>query len=237
MFSDLQSIYQGFAQGRNLPLVRTNDNRFTKENRFTYVYYQDGLPSAYVVYSTSKELCVNHYENTLLTVREMAYTSPDALREIFSFLRMFEGEFDQIELGDASLCPEAELLLEHCTHTSYRTVPDLMARVLNTEKMLASNPYPKKEGAFSLRVEDNLPTVAGSFRVEFGGGDCRVTRLEPSAPVDLVLTVGTFTQLIYGYRQINAETARYVNGAELLNDCEDFFRAFPKRACGIFEHF
>ena len=54
--------------------------------------------------------------------------------------------------------------------TRYDIHPDIMARILNTEAMLRVNAYPTERGIFTLRVEDWLPDVAGTFRVEYENG-------------------------------------------------------------------
>ena len=93
---DMLKIYNEFSLGRNLLLPRTDNSFYTGGGRQTYIYYGGGEPAGYVVLSGTKSLYVNHYTDTVLTVKELAYTSPDALRAIFSFLRMFEGEYDRI---------------------------------------------------------------------------------------------------------------------------------------------
>ena len=242
--NDMLYIYREFAKGRNL-LIQRFDNKFYGTEcgdsdgiRRRYICYDDnGVPMAYIIYTIHKEFYVSHVTNTRLTVNEMAYTSPEALREIFSFLRMYEGECDMIKMPDFSLYGECELLLKNYTHTSYKPVPDLMARVLNTEMMLNAQVYPNREGEFTVKVVDVLPTVAGVFKVSYGGGDHKVVRLDDCASPDLTVEVGTFSRLIYGYDGVTQEKARYLDGIEMHKDSEDFFRAFPKKPCGAFEHF
>jgi len=182
-------------------------------------------------------MIVNHLGEGLLTVHELAYTSSDALREIFSFLRMFEGEFDDIEFSNIAMCPEVELLLRHYTHTSYTRVSDIMARVINTEKILSAKTYPEKEGEFTVRVDDILPKAAGVYKVCYGGGDSRVTRLDDNADSDITLSSGAFSRLVYGYDGVDEIAASYMDGVKINRNCEDFFIAFPKAPCGAFEHF
>lgn len=235
MLPDMISVYDQFAKGRNLLLSRFDD-RYYKDKK-TYICYDGDLPIAYVVFSTSKTLYINNFRDTLLTVNEMAYTSPAGLREIFSFLRMFEGEFDEIELRDLSLYSEAELLLRHYTHTKYAPLPDLSVKILNTKAMLCANDYPQNEGEFTVKIIDSLPTTAGTYKVSYGGGDSKVSRLADTADADVTLPAGAFARLIYGYDPLTADSLRYMEGVEITNPNEDIFRAFPKRPCGIFEHF
>ncbi len=237
MLPDVLSIYNSFSRGRNLLPKRYDDSQYTREGRQTYVYYDKGKPSAYVTFSFSRTFYVNHYENTLLTVNEMAYDSPNGLREIFSFLRMFEGEFDEIELPDCSLCHETDLLLKHYVHTKYTRVPDLAARIIDTEKMLNANSYPEKEGEFTLRIVDTMPTVSGVYNVCYGGNEHRVRRMNDGIEADITLSATTLSRIIYGYDTVDANSAEYSEGVEIHKNCDDFFRAFPKRPCGAFEHF
>jgi len=233
--SDMIKIYNTFSKGRNLLLKRFNDSRYNRADQQAYICYNGDEPVAYLVYSFHQRIKVNHYTDGVLTVHELAYTSPDALREIFSFLRMFEGEFDDIEFANVAMCPEVDLLLRHYMHTTYTIVPDIMAKVLNTEKLLSANDYPEREGEFTVKVEDAMPSVGGGFKVSYGGGDCNVKRTEDAA--DIILSSTAFTRLVYGYDGINADVARYIDGVQIDGKAEDFFRAFTKKPCGIFEHF
>ena len=214
---------------------RFNNNPYNNPKKQVFICYKGNEPIAYLVYSVYQELKVNHLTNGVLTVHELAYTSPDALREIFSFLRMFEGEFEEIVFANIAMCPEIDLLLRNYMHTSYSIVPDIMAKVLNTEKMLSAHNYPMKEGEFILKVEDSMPSVEGTFKVSYGGGDCIIRRSEDSA--DITLSSTAFSRLIYGYDGVNADIAKYMEGVIIDKNAEDFFRAFTKKPCGIFEHF
>jgi len=238
--ADLLSVYNAFAENRNLITAR-HDNLYFSEERVkgikTFLYYEDGKPAAFVSFTTKKELIVNHLANGLLSVVAMGWTSISAMKEVFSFLRMYEGELDDVEFANCSLCPEVDLLLRHYTHTYYQRLPDLMVRVLNTETLLAANDYPQKEGSFTLRVDDVLESVRGVYRVSYGGGDCRVQRLEDSASAEMTMTAPVLARLVYGYEGLTAQMAACMEELTMEGSCEDFFRAFPKKPCGIYEHF
>ncbi len=53
------------------------------------------------------------------------------------------------------------------------------------------------------------------------------------------LTVGptALSKLFYGTDAFNAELASYLDGVKMENAAADFFRAFPKRINGLYEHF
>ena len=237
LLPDMLAVYRAFQKGRNLLLPRVNHASYAASGRMTYLCYDGEVPIAYVVCSGSKTLQVNHYTDTVLTVHEMAFVSADALREIFSFLRMFEGEYDEIVLSDLGVYPEADILLRHYTHTAYHSIPDLAARVLNTELMLLAHNYPKRAGAFILRVIDELPSVAGTFCVRYEGGKAQVQRLDDNAPADVTLPAQALAQLLYGCLTLDAHSLACLDGVQVTGDCEDLLRAFPRKPGGIFEHF
>ena len=232
---DMISVYERFSRGRCLLLPRYDGRYYTGGGKQAYIYYEGGEPAAYVVVSGSKTLDVNHYTNTVLTVHELAYTSPGSLEKIFSFLYMFEGEYDRIRMTDLSLCREADMMLRHHMHTEYRLVPDLAARVLDTQKLLEAHEYPRRPGRFTLRVDDDEKLAGGTFCVEYGNGECFAARVKDEC--EIALSPGALARIALGYGENDAQSAGYLPGVSVYNDCADLFRAFPCVPTGIFEHF
>lgn len=232
---DLCNIYNEFSKGRLLMMLRFDDMYF--KGKKIYMYYRNGKPEGYISYKETKTLHTNHYEEGLLTVHELAYTSPEALKALLGFIRMYEGELDDVEFQNISMCPEVERSLRHYTHTQYRILPDIGAKILDTEGLLRAHTYPKEEGAFRVRVLDPLPAVAGCFQVEFGGGDCQVKRLSDQADVQMTVAAAEFVRLLYGYDCITPEQAKYTEGISIDGNVDDFFRAFPRMTGGMYEHF
>ena len=234
---DLAEIYGRFSKGRNLLLPRNRIPTYGGKTSKGYIFYENGSPAAYIIYTTEQRLEINHLTDGVVTVHEMAYTSPSALREIFSFLRMFEGEMEEIRFANLAPCPEAELMLRHYTHTEYRLLPDLMARVLNTEKLLLAHTYPEEAGAFTVEVLDELPTICGKWRVEYSGGVGCVRRLPEGERPDVTMTAAAFVRAVYGYDGFDSRVAAYADGVEVNNMKTTFFSVFSRRPGGIFEHF
>ena len=154
-----------------------------------------------------------------------------------------------VKFGDAVYSPiidkgEADIILAFECLEAYRALPWLKkggVMIVNDQQInpmpviTGAADYPEKDGEFIVKVEDDLPTVDGTFKVTYGGGNCTVTRGD-FAP-DLVLSSGAFSRLIYGYDGVNAEAAKYMDGVRIENDATDFFRVFTRKPCGIFEHF
>ena len=103
--------------------------------------------------------------------------------------------------------------------------------------MLLANEYPIEHGVFTIKVNDTLPSVNGVFRVEYENKSCFVTRLDESTTSDVELGVRTLTRLLYGYASYTKETLSYMDDVKIYGDTYDLLRAFPKRTCGLFEHF
>jgi predicted acetyltransferase len=202
-----------------------------------WTFRENGRLTGYIIISSSKRLEINHYEDGLLTVHSLVYTTPTALKSLLGFIRMFEGELDDVEFANLSVCPEVETYLRHDTHTHYRLLPDLMVRVLDTEKLLSAFKYPKESGAFVLRVQDKLPTVNGVFSVKYENNVCEVKRLDCNADADLTLSAPVLSRTVYGYDKLTAQQASFCDGITVNGNAEDFFRAFSHRPTGMFEHF
>lgn len=235
-WQELYDLHNAFCRGLQLGLLHS-DPMFLKRNKEIWLFRENGKATGYIGFETEKTLMVNHYEDGVMRVNSIVYTTPAALKALLGFIRMYEGELDDVEFGNLSICPELQTYLRHDTHTKYRLLPDIMARVLNTEKMLLAHQYPKEPGSFRIHVTDSLPTVRGSFLVEYADGKAQVTRLEDDAPVDLAVGVSMFSRLIYGYDGLTAQQAAFVDGISQEGDAEDFFRAFGKKPAGAFEHF
>lgn len=232
---ELCELHNRFCRGRQLMMLRSDSKYF--DNKELYIYYEDGRATGYISFLTEKRLEINHYEDGLMTVKDIVYTTPRALKAVLGFIRMFEGELEEVEFSNIATCPEIEMMLKHHTHTRYRLLPDLMVRVLNTEKLLLAHKYPKEKGSFVLKVRDTLPTVAGSFLVEYGQGGCTVGRVFEDTPADISVGAPMLARLLYGYDAITPEQAAFIDEIELGERAEDFFRAFKKRPSGMFEHF
>ena len=232
--TEVLALYDRFSRDRNIILRREESG--LKNN--AYLYRRNGVIEGYL-----KLIPRNHYDNINrmvsdeLYVDEIVFADADALRHLLSFLRMFEGELDLVRLRDLGPVPEIDLMLKHYTHTSYEIHPDIMARVLDTKAMLALHRYPQEPGIFTLKVEDPLPAVRGTFRVAYEKAQGEVTRLDDNAIADLTVSGTALPRFLYGTDNFDARSAAYLDGVLLQNDAPDFFRAFPKQINGLFEHF
>lgn len=237
---DIVTLFAAFGKNRNLTFDRISPDQFRRDRCTTYLYYNPaGVCTGYVITEVEKHYDgINRMISDNLHVREIVYLDREALLCLLSFLRMYEGELKTVRFHDIGMTPEVDLCLKHFMDTRYDTHPDIMARILDTEAMLRANAYPAARGVFTLRVEDTLPDVRGAFRVEYENGTCAVERLDTDlAKADLTVGPTALAKLLYGTDAFDAALASYLDGVTMENDAHDFFRAFPKRINGLYEHF
>ncbi len=244
---DLAAVYNRFAEGRNIMFRRNAETAYmSAQNPSAEVYLlygEAGEPEGYVVLDREQYYYVNRMVSVNLHVRELCFTSPEALLKLLGFLRMFEGQMDTIKIHNCAMAPELETALRHYTHTQITVIPDIMARVHDVEAVLKAVTYPQTPGCFTVRVREpegtghNPAKTDGCWRVAYGKGNVSIERLSNDAPCDLDCDICAFTRLIFGFDSFGVETARYLPNTRIYTSCEDFFRAFPNRPSGLFEHF
>lgn len=243
----MEAVYNTFAATRQL-LPRRAGYPFPigGGDRRSYVSYNEaGEADGYIILSIEKYFWVNQMVSVNLNVYEMAFTTPEALMKLFGFMRMFEGELESVKIHDCAMCPEVELRLRNYTHTKITVIPDLMARINDVEALFTLIKYPCAAGTFTVKCTEpeGTPWMAhadkttGIFRVDYKDGAGTVTRLTDDADYDLAADVPALTQLVFGYNIGGYEVARYMENTTFKNPADDFFRAFPTRPGGVFEHF
>ncbi|MBP3919592.1 MAG: GNAT family N-acetyltransferase [Clostridia bacterium] len=236
---DILSVFETFSKNRNLTFQRSDIGNFKKKDSVTYLYYNEaGVCEGYVITQIDNYYDgINRMVSVNLIVHEIVYLNKNALMHLLSFLRMYEGELKTVHFRDIGMTPEVDLCFKHFMDTKYDMHPDIMARVLDTEAMLRANAYPTEHGVFVLRVEDNLETVRGTYRVEYERGSCEVELLSDTAKADLTVGATALSKFFYGTDAFCDETAAYLDGVKIEGNTRDFFRAFPKRINGLYEHF
>ena len=83
---------------------------------------------------------------------------------------------------------------------------------------------------------DDLEQNKGIFDVEFENGKATITH-RTDGDYDIPLTAPAAARLLLAGEGHTAETAVYIDGVELKNNADDFFRAFPHRATRFIDSF
>ncbi|MBQ4111693.1 MAG: hypothetical protein IJD38_02740, partial [Clostridia bacterium] len=243
---ELAQVYNAFASdGRHLLFAR-GPHSFPTNQPAKKVYLSrdaDGNPDGYVILEIENYFSVNRMVSVNLHVHELIALTDTAMDKLFGFLRMFEGEMETVKMENIAMIPEVELRLRHYMHTSITLLPDIMARINDIQLFFASVPYPEEAGSFTFRTYEpprspwSGKSTNGTWRVDYVNGIGTVTPLPNGAPCDFTADIPALTQLVFGYDAYGPAFARHTHGTEWYTDAPDFFRAFPRRPAGIFEHF
>lgn len=233
--SELVEMYNRFASSYNVMFRRDehtgaySDKPHASQN-FTYLWYDGIHPEAHALVTLS---C----KNGLMTVRELCYDSPSSLRGVLGFLRMFEGQADEVLFEKLPADSELELVLSEYVDMEYHTESSAMGRVLLPQVLLENNRYPDEHGHFRLQVDDHLDFSRGVYEVEYGNGTAEVKKFPFDADYDISLTPPPLARILFGCGNFDCKRASYMKGVKLTNEAKDFFRAFPKRMIHLYEGF
>lgn len=256
----LDQVYNTFSLQRNVMLRRygsgSTDKKlvvpeYMKGGPYQYdfsagkMYYlsrdAQGQPDGYIIYHGEMPLRDHYLKDGILHVDELCFTTPEALKKLLGFVRMYDGQYDFVRIANCGMAPEIERMLRRYKYTKITVLPDISARVHDVGGLLAASTYPKERGQFTVQVKDcpkspfRKDLTEGVWHVAYENGTGTVTRLEEDAPCDLTLEMPAFTQFVHGFENFGAQVARYMEGVQLHGDCNDFFRAFPNRPGGSFE--
>lgn len=233
----LRQVYNAWLGQHNLTVDREDRHwkdlvgtNATKERRYAYLLEEDGKPLAYVIFTAEDAPAPQGMTGK---IRELAFTDPKALTQALGFLYRLAAQYERFTLslpGDlplASLVPESYQL-----ECAWDGQP--MARIINVEKALELK-VPASGEKYTLEVTDALvPENNGVFQVT-GGMTPAVERLPEGSPADLVLDIGSLTQLCLGF--LSLEELLFKPGVVLNGNQDVLKRAFPKGAVFLNEYF
>ena len=179
-----------------------------------------------------------------LHIHELIALTDEAMTKLFGFIRMFEGEMETVKMENIAMIPEVELRLRHYMHTSITILPDIMARINDVKLFFESVPYPAEAGSFTVKTTEPSRSpwsgdkTNGVWRVDYKNGTATVEKLPDDTPdYDIAADIPPLTQLVFGYDSYGYDYARHTENTVWHTPAEGFFRAFPRRPAGIFEHF
>lgn len=210
----------------NLMTIREDEKHFCKapleEADYTYIHRNaNGEADGYVRFK------VNRPEQ--LVCEELFVLTPDALNGIVGFLRNYDGIVKTLSVKKQYQGSPFACLADRIDGTDYEYDKGYAGRIYNLKKLLENNEYPEKHGKFSILSLDELQQNKGIFDVEYENGKASVFQ-RSDGDYDIALTPPAAARLLLAGEGHTAQTAVYVDGVELKNNADDFFRAFPHRA-------
>ena len=245
--AELAEVYNTFAQnGRHLIFKRSPDHFPTEDGRKKVYLSRDGegRPDGYIILEIENYFSVNRMVSVNLHIHELIALTDEAMTKLFGFIRMFEGEMETVKMENIAMIPEVELRLRHYMHTSITILPDIMARINDVKLFFESVPYPAEAGSFTVKTTEPSRSpwsgdkTNGVWRVDYKDGAATVEKLpDDTADYDFAADIPALTQLVFGYDSYGYDYARHTENTVWHTPAEAFFRAFPRRPAGIFEHF
>ena len=244
---ELCEVYNSFAKGGRHLMFKRDPDHFPTNDPKKKVYLscdEKGRPDGYIILEIENYFSVNRMVSVNLHVHELIALTDQAMDKLFGFIRMFEGEMETVKLENISMIPEVELRLRHYMHTSISILPDIMVRINDVKSFFETIPYPEEAGCFTFKTAEpprspwSGEKTNGVWRVTYAGGKAIVEKLpDDTEDYDFYADIASLAQLVFGYDSYGYDFARHTPGTRWLNPASDFFRAFPRRPAGIFEHF
>ena len=221
----LIDLYNGIAKSTNMLVRREKASDFYfepfKKCEYTYVYKKNGIPRGFVSYT------VNRAENRVL-VKEIYFYDRDALMGLLGFLRTYDGNLKYLQFTKLPVCtPIIDVIGEQKGSKVTLSNGD-SGRVLNLEKVLSLNVYPKERGSFSFLSADDVPGCSGIYDVEYENGKGEIFRRD-SGEYDFSVSPAAASRIFLSSEGLTGYALSYMTGFEKKRDLSDFIRAFPKK--------
>lgn len=217
----------------NLMTLREDAKHFCstplEEADYTYIHRNSsGEADGYVRFSVKRP--------EELIVEELFVLNPEALYGIVGFLRNYDGIVKTLVVKKQYPGSPFACLTDRVDGVAYECKGGYAGRIYDLKKLLENNVYPEKHGRFSILSLDKYEQNKGIFDVEYQDGKATVCR-RADGDYDLALTPTAAARLLLAGEGHTAQTAVYIDGVELKNDADDFFRAFPHRATRFVDSF
>lgn len=230
----LMLIHRDFGKQINLAVLRKDAQWRVAQDpyrdvRYTYLIGDD----AFVTFTKDAKPDADLYT---LRVEDLAYRTPQALREIFGFLYALRAQYGQVDLSLPPSVPLTDMIPE-CYDVSLEVQAHGMARVVHVQRALELMRYPQETGALCIHVDDAfLPENTGLYLVRYAQGKAQeVTRERFGGRPDLKVSVQRFTQLVLG--SLSLSQALWLSDVECYVDPSRLTPIFPKKDVFFSDYF
>lgn len=233
----MRVVYEAYIRDKNLAVIRRDDHwKPLREGtpwgelKHAYVLLDEAeQPMAYWVGTMARG-----NDGTVLSIKDMAYTSRRGCEAIFAMLRTMN------EVGTVRMMVpqdiELRMLLTDPYNMKETTSCGGMVRVMDVEKALALLPAPPVSGSFTVEVSDaQIPANNGRFMVSGDGEHVMVAHTEDEP--DLRCTINGLSALIVGLMDFE-EAVDSGMGEVLREEHRRFMRMFfCKRKAHLHNYF
>lgn len=224
----LLGIYNDFAKKTGLAFLRENTDEYSsnpyKSCQYTYVW--NGR--SYATFS------VNRAEKTV-SVKELVFSDKESLGKILGFLKNYEGNQDKLVFEKIPIDSPVMYFIADEKRTAQLISGTGAVRILNAENVLKKHRYPEEKGSFAIEIKDTVPRNNSVFEVFYENGKAEILLGCEKSP-DISLNINAASKILLS--GVNGrDEAEYINGVNILGDCDDFFRAFPKKEAFFCDEF
>ncbi len=222
---ELCELHNKCAFQENLTTLREDEKHFChrpfEEVDYTYIHRNSsGEADGYVRFTVKRP--------DELVAEELFVLTPEALKGIVGFLRNYDGIVKTLVVKKQYQGSPFVCLTDRIDSVCYKSEGSYAGRIYNLKKLLENNVYPEQYGKFSILSLDCFEQNQGIFDVEYENGKGTVSRRQ-EGNCDIALTAPAAARLLLAGEGHTPQTAVYIDGVELRNDADDFFRAFPHR--------
>lgn len=238
---ELLAIYNDVARQHQLMPLREDAGYFRTnpmEDRAYTCLWRDaqGEAQGYVTYHLNME---SHN----LDVREIGFLTPEALRGLLCYLRVYN-KAKAVCFGSVPL--DSPLLLALREYSDMTATHRFSAsyRLFDPVAVLRARQYPRQHGAFAMAIKgDTMEHCNATYVVEYANGSAEVDVLPNDVPAALTLTREAAARLLLGGQTWTPFALRFCPGVALgegeaaQSEVEDFLRAFGTTPTAMWDGF
>lgn len=229
----LLELYNTYAKQYNAFFCRDDGKHFCetpfKTGKYTYLWVCDGKARAYATGSA---------DGRTLSVSEIVWLDKEAFIGMIGFLRMYEGQFDDISFTTLDKNNPIDLLLDCDRSNSFGLYDGAMGRVVDIKKCLSLYPFPKntlKEESLVIEVTgDFIKENNGFYSIKYGNGATVVSH-KKAGKADMTISITSLSRLLFG--DVEQGNITYLPETFIHGKKEKVEAIFKPTAVNLFERF
>ena len=201
-FVILRKIYERRAVLHNGTLKRSEklwkkffDAAFDSGDKsFVYRCDENGKPTSYAIFTA---------DSGVFRVKEFIYDSIDDVSDMLGYIYLHSSQCSRVELKN--ICTPDDIVdIMPTKRIDISYGQGMMNRVVNAEKALSLYPFTDNGNVSVMLKDDELPENNGIFDIEVSDGRAEKIskRADDGKPVDIIIDIREFSQLMTGFRNI-----------------------------------
>jgi len=204
----LLDIYHRFIERRTGYLQRSGDFMKipgapfatlmppSKAVRSRVVYWEDGEPTAYVIYSAERDMRPGRIMGQMLMILDLAWLTVPAYHAIWDYLAKMD-LVNEISWFQAPADDPLRHLLLEPRKLNITCGDGILARIVDVERALPLRRYSKEAKLVFEVVDDLCPWNRGTWRLDTSPDGSVIART--SETPQLVMPVSTLAMLVFGH--------------------------------------